>query len=187
MFGCNSSGDYNYITTSKPHAFINGGFEFVSESEKPVDWYVTGGMLDVDSTIFYSGKYSCRFTFDNEYSVAHTSLRSYKSALLANRTIELRAKVMYDFKDSASIGSVFLQTVTEHESTKLLYGETFKGRDGWRELSVVMYIDTLYYETVALGVEVRNGRGAVWIDDVRLYVDGELFAENYDDVRVKPW
>ena len=83
-----------------------------------------------------------------------------------------------DFKDSASIGSVFLQTVTEHESTRLLYGKPFSRTDDWQELSAVMYIDTLYYETIALGIEVRNGSGTVWIDDVKLYADGEWLTSS---------
>ena len=186
ILGCKSSGEYDYIVTSKPQAFINGGFEFVSESSKPVDWYVTGGKIAIDSVTAYSGKYSCRFTFENDYSVVHTSLRSYKSAALANKNIELRIRMKCDFKDSASIGSVFLQTVTEHESTRLLYGKPFSRTDDWQELSAVMYIDTLYYETIALGIEVRNGSGTVWIDEVQLYADGELFTDTSDAVRTEP-
>ena len=170
MFACSETNN-----VSKQAVFINGDFEYKTNPTTPAKWIVELGEFSLDSTIKFSGNYSGRFTRDSShqkipYGVVY-GLSTVR--LLANKTIEMRAKVRYELKDTASSAMIFLQ---HFPNTKIVsLGKEFKGSGDWVDAKATIEIDSLPPIALAVGGLIA-GEGTMWLDEVELYANGELIS-----------
>ena len=169
IFACSKTNN-----VSNQAVFINGDFEYKSSKSLPLNWNGQIEELSLDSVTKFSGKYAGCLTVDKSrhttpYGLIYTVV---KIGLLTNKTIEMRAKVKYELKDTSS-ARIFFQHFPKLDI--ICYGEKQKGSSDWIELKTTIEIDSIAPIALLIGGEIR-GEGTMWLDNVELYANGELIS-----------
>lgn len=153
--------------------FLNGGFEFVTDSITPFKWTIyDSGSFEVDSLVKFSGKYSGRLTsVDADTAKSSFVFNHIYLALLPNKTIKLKTKIKTELKDSAYTQ---ISIIDSNNRDYCAFGKMIKGVTDWNEDTMIIKTDSVPVR-IMIGISI-NGAGRIWVDDMELYADDELIS-----------
>lgn len=160
-------------------------FEFADSKGAPAGWYVWRAPLARDTAIFHVGRAAARID-RNSSSIAEFSAFSRRlDADFAGDTLELRGWLRTQnvdghaglwLREDAKGGGVV--EFDNMEDRKL------QGTTAWTEYRVSLPLDSKA-RTIVFG-GLLTGTGTVWLDEIRLLVDGKPVAEAPRIVRKPP-
>jgi len=151
-------------------------FEAGQEESLPIGW--TGGpksTLSLDETVFHRGNAAGRITRVGGESSKFSSLTTRLSADIAGTKLTFTAWV----RSNDVVGHFGLWMRQDRRTGPVDFVNNYalglKGDQGWQEISISTDLVDNARE-ISLGL-VLNGTGTVWIDDVRIEVDGKAYAD----------
>lgn len=148
----------------------NAGFERM-QGKIPTGWYLQGDSdkytLTQDSLVFISGKYSLGIDLLKENTsviLAQQILPKY-----TGKKITLKGYIKTENLEGAGAG-LWLRIDPQLEFDNM-NDRPVKGTTGWQEYEITLPYDPEKMTGVAFGALLR-GRGKVWVDDLRMLIDG---------------
>jgi C-terminal processing protease CtpA/Prc len=168
-------------TTLKAQQRFNGSFEEIAKKGQPKGWDLTFNdrntyEIKLDSLIKVKGKYSV--------SISSGSLTNQSNAI--DYTIERKP----DGKSLALVGSLKTENVTDgfaglwirvdgidgESKIELMESQALKGTHDWKEYLVTLPYSAVNAKSIHVGVHL-SGKGKVWVDNLKLYVDEKPIDE----------
>lgn len=147
----------------------NGGFE-IMQGKTPAGWYLQGDQQKYacaqDSLVFKNGKYSLGIDLKENTSVilSQQILPKY-----TGKKITLKGYIKTENLEGAGAG-LWLRIDPQLEFDNM-NDRPVKGTTGWTEYEITLPYDPEKMTGVAFGALLR-GSGKVWVDDVRMLIDG---------------
>lgn len=164
-----------FINYAHAQVDINGDLENIDNLKKlPVGWadanavvIPQGYSITLDSVEKQHGKYAVMLSqTGNEASYA--SIGFYIPKRFKGRDIELRGYIKTENTESAG----FWLSVGKDFSFIMEGPHGIKGTTAWKENSIKIRYDEKYATYVRAGAILR-GKGKMWFDNVRLFIDGK--------------
>ncbi len=154
---------------------VNGNFEKLDSRHLPTAWKGTGWSLD--STNQSEGRYAVMLSSKGGGEEAFCSVLTAVTGTFKGSNVELRGKLK---TEGVTGGYAGLWLRVDAGSTMLALENMYKtgltGTTGWKDYTIkVPYNDERATSIVFGGL--LTGAGKVWIDDLKLYIDGEPIEE----------
>lgn len=171
--GCSPSGDG-----------INGGFESTNDHKLPEGWMIglepgesTEYVIGLDSTFVQNGKYSLSIAGASHQGkagiISYTIPRTYEGSEL-----ELKGFVKTENVEDGFAG-LWLRVDGKEEPLEFnnMQNINLRGTTNWKEYTIKLPYNSLAARSISLGGLLVGG-GKMWIDDLRLYLDGRIIDKN---------
>ncbi|MDR3219469.1 MAG: peptidase S41 [Dysgonamonadaceae bacterium] len=160
-----------YCQTTEVSAKFNLGFERV-ENGKPTGWQANGGQnykFSLDSTIVKNGKYAAAIEFMDgapQFGMWGFILReNYEgkvitlSGYVKTENVEGYASLLMRIDPEIAFDQIKIAGTTE-----------------WKKYEISLRMNPKKTTNYALGA-VLNGKGKIWVDDLKIFVDGKDIGE----------
>lgn len=166
---------------SRGQVFVNGGFEFKLDENKPAGtWTCSSGSVVLDSMNKYLGNFSCHYTrdsfsnSDSQYGVIFTAVPSWK---LSGKKILFKGRVYCPSDNNDSVVKVFAQIIDStnpYDKGDIRYGNSVVKYGEWDELSISLELEQLRATNMCYFGFTIDGSADIWIDDIEIYADDQL-------------
>jgi C-terminal processing protease CtpA/Prc len=161
--------------TAQNNVDFNGNFEKLNSKHQPAGWSGTAQVLD--SVNRAEGRYSLMLTSkggggNNFVSAIYAIPHTFKGS-----KVELRGKLKTQDVKGGYAG-LWLRVDADDEMLQLenMYKMGVTGTTDWKEYTINVPYDDEHATRIVLG-GLLTGSGTIWIDDLKLYVDGKPVNE----------
>lgn len=168
-------GLWGTAATAQNKPEFNGNFEKLNAQHKPSGWWGTGWILD--STNHTEGKYSVMLNGkggggNNMVSATYIIPGTFKGS-----TLTLRGKIKTQDVTGGYAG-LWMRTDAVDKMLALENSQKtgITGTTDWKEYTIKLPYDDERTTRLFLGT-LLTGTGTVWVDDLKLYLDGKLIEE----------
>jgi C-terminal processing protease CtpA/Prc len=151
-------------------------FTPMAKGTTPNGWFTNPpATVSVDNQVVHSGRWSVRFDRNSASEGGFSVITKSIPVDFAGRNVELHG--YFRTKDVAGYAGLWMREDGEGQMLKLenMASQHVDGTRDWTEYSIKLPIDGNARQLV-FGV-LLAGTGTLWVDDLRLLVDGEPIAE----------
>jgi erythromycin esterase len=163
-------------------AKLNLDFELIdSKTGKHPGWYIDNDQnynIGFDSKVVHAGKYSLKienigkYTSDTQVKEVYLIIENAK----ARKNIKLSGFIKTENTNSDSLGIFIMTSDAALQPFIFSKSKNFIGTHDWQEYSIDVTLNKELERFVIGGCLI--GKGKVWIDDLKLFVDGKQIQYN---------
>ncbi len=159
-------------------------FEFSDSSGAPAGWYVSRAPLARDTAIFHGGRAAARIDRGSTSAAEFSAFSRSIPADFAGDTLEIRGWLRTN--DVQGYAGLWLREDSKSGAVEFdnMESRALKGTTPWAEYRVALPLDSKASRIVFGGL--LAGTGTVWLDEIRLLVDGKPVADAPKVVRKPP-
>ena len=167
-----------YSQTSQPASpLLNMGMEIIDPVTALPKGWMKGDfnnlyMLQVDSTVSHSGRYSLLIHKTGKGPDAYVSNKFSIPCIFKGDSITVSG-----FLKTAELSGeadIWIEAIGKNNSSLGFYsaGNTVNGNSEWQKFTITIPFDAFDTESIDMGSSLE-GSGKVWLDDLELTVDGK--------------
>jgi hypothetical protein len=159
----------------KAQVIFNGDLEKINpKTNMPLAWTnaMKGYTYTVDSTIVYHGKYAICITSSDSFP--YGAINCVIPYNFTGQTLQLKGFIKTENVTNGYAG--IWMRVNGIDAFDKMEKQNLHGTNDWKEYTISMPYDS----NVARGLNVGallTGKGKMWFDNLRLYVDGKLIEK----------